>query len=90
MPSCALVSFRLGGTDGVSIVAESWRHSLTTLGFTVTTIAGEGPVDDVARRAGGSDDDLRVHLVDLEHRGQLPDYVHAVLRDIVETAHEGG
>ena len=45
MPSCALVSFRLGGTDGVSIVAESWGHSLTTLGFTVTTIAGEGPVD---------------------------------------------
>ena len=47
MPSCALVSFRLGGTDGVSIVAESWRRSLETLGFTVSTIAGEGTVDRV-------------------------------------------
>jgi glycosyltransferase involved in cell wall biosynthesis len=45
MPTCALVSFRLGGTDGVSIVAESWSHSLASLGFSVTTVAGEGPVD---------------------------------------------
>ncbi len=45
MPTCALVSFRLGGTDGVSIVAEAWGHSLASLGFTVTTVAGEGPVD---------------------------------------------
>jgi len=45
MPTCALVSFRLGGTDGVSIVAEAWGQSLVSLGFTVTTVAGEGPVD---------------------------------------------
>lgn len=45
MPTCALVSFRLGGTDGVSIVAEAWGQSLASLGFTVTTVAGEGPVD---------------------------------------------
>jgi glycosyltransferase involved in cell wall biosynthesis len=45
MPTCAILSFRLGGTDGVSIVADAWRHSLTELGFAVATVAGEGPVD---------------------------------------------
>ncbi|HEY5886718.1 MAG TPA: hypothetical protein VIT24_03270, partial [Acidimicrobiales bacterium] len=45
MSTCAIVSFRLGGTDGVSIVAEAWATSLTELGFDVCTVAGEGPVD---------------------------------------------
>ncbi len=45
MPTCAILSFRLGGTDGVSIVAEAWGRSLTELGFAVVTVAGEGPVD---------------------------------------------
>ena len=38
------MSFRLGLTDGVSIVAESWRQALDDLGFDVVTVAGEGPV----------------------------------------------
>ena len=42
MPSAALVSFRLGRPDGVSVVAETWRRALTELGFDVTTVAGEG------------------------------------------------
>lgn len=45
MPTCALLSFRLGGTDGVSIVAETWCRVLTGIGFQVVTVAGEGPVD---------------------------------------------
>jgi glycosyltransferase involved in cell wall biosynthesis len=45
VPSCAIVSFRLGGTDGVSIVADNWASSLETLGFSVTTVAGEGEAD---------------------------------------------
>ncbi len=45
MPTTAIVSFRLGGPDGVSVVADSWRRALETLGSTVTTVAGEGPVD---------------------------------------------
>jgi glycosyltransferase involved in cell wall biosynthesis len=45
MPTCAIVSFRLGLTDGVSIVAESWARALRQLGFDVITVAGEGPVD---------------------------------------------
>ena len=45
MPTCALVSFRLGLTDGVSIVASSWADALASFGFDVVTVAGEGPVD---------------------------------------------
>jgi glycosyltransferase involved in cell wall biosynthesis len=41
----AVVSFRLGLTDGVSIVAESWGRALEAIGFDVVTVAGEGPVD---------------------------------------------
>jgi len=40
-----MLSFRLGMTDGVSIVAEQWMRSLRSLGFDVVTVAGEGPVD---------------------------------------------
>lgn len=45
MPTCAIVSFRLGGTDGVSVVAENWGRSLRELGYTVETVAGEGRAD---------------------------------------------
>ncbi len=45
MPTCAVLSFRLGLTDGVSIVADSWIASLQELGFDIVTVAGEGPVD---------------------------------------------
>ena len=45
MSRCAIVSFRLGLADGVSIVADRWASALEGLGFEVFTIAGEGPVD---------------------------------------------
>ena len=41
----ALVSFRLGGTDGVSVEAAKWAGALGELGWRVVTVAGEGPVD---------------------------------------------
>lgn len=47
MPTCAVLSFRLGGTDGVSIVADTWIASLHRLGFDVRTVAGGGAVDVV-------------------------------------------
>lgn len=40
-PTAVLVSFRLGGTDGVSIEAAKWEWALTSLGFTVRRVAGE-------------------------------------------------
>ena len=43
--TAAIVSFRLGGADGVSVVAERWRETLCELGFAVSTVAGEGRVD---------------------------------------------
>ena len=47
MTTAAIVSFRLGLTDGVSIVAAAWADALRGLGFDVVTVAGEGPVDRV-------------------------------------------
>jgi glycosyltransferase involved in cell wall biosynthesis len=40
-----MLSFRLGGSDGVSVVAGTWAVALRRLGFAVTTVAGDGPVD---------------------------------------------
>ncbi len=46
MPRVCLVSFRLGGGDGVSVEAAKWpTHA--ALGWRVTTVAGSGPVDVV-------------------------------------------
>ena len=41
----AIVSFRLGLSDGVSIVARLWQKMLADIGFDMVTVAGEGPVD---------------------------------------------
>ncbi len=45
MPTVALLSFRLGGTDGVAVVARTWADALAAMGFDVVTVAGSGPVD---------------------------------------------
>jgi glycosyltransferase involved in cell wall biosynthesis len=42
-----MVSFRLGGSDGVSVEAAKWADALGVLGFTVRSVAGAGPVDHV-------------------------------------------
>jgi len=39
------LSFRLGGTDGVSVEAAKWQWALAELGFEVRTVAGEGTAD---------------------------------------------
>jgi glycosyltransferase involved in cell wall biosynthesis len=43
----AILSFRLGGSDGVAIEAAKWEHALGELGFTTYTVAGDGPVDEI-------------------------------------------
>ena len=45
MARIAVVSFRLGLNDGVSIEADKWMQALHTLGHTTFTVAGEGVVD---------------------------------------------
>ncbi len=44
-PLAAIVSFRLGGADGVSVVAEHWGAALRRLGMAVRTVAGSGRAD---------------------------------------------
>jgi glycosyltransferase involved in cell wall biosynthesis len=41
MPIAAVVSFRLGGPDGVSVQAATWGRALERLGFTLRRVAGE-------------------------------------------------
>jgi uncharacterized protein (DUF983 family) len=41
----AIVSFRLGGADGVSVVAEHWAEAFRRLGLAVRTVAGSGRAD---------------------------------------------
>jgi glycosyltransferase involved in cell wall biosynthesis len=70
MPTCAIVSFRLGLTDGVSIVAESWARALRGFGFEVVTVAADGPVD---RRVRGLAIDARVEVEEADVRAALAD-----------------
>jgi hypothetical protein len=45
MARLTVVSFRLGGTDGVSIEADKWIRAFRTLGHDATTLAGDGSAD---------------------------------------------
>jgi glycosyltransferase involved in cell wall biosynthesis len=45
MARITVVSFRLGGTDGVSIETAKWIGALRQLGHDVTLVAGEGSAD---------------------------------------------
>lgn len=82
MASLALVSYRLGGGDGVAIESAKWLGALAALGHQVTTLAGEGRADHlVAGLALGSDvgpsaSDLevlsRVDLTIVENVASLP------------------
>ena len=42
-----MISFRLGGEDGVAVEAAKWAGALGLLGWTVRSVAGAGPVDAV-------------------------------------------
>jgi mannosylglucosylglycerate synthase len=42
-----MVSFRLGGEDGVAVEAAKWAGALGLLGWSVRTVAGAGPADIV-------------------------------------------
>lgn len=46
VPRLAVIcSYRLGMRDGVSVEAAKWSWALARLGFSVRTVAGEGPAD---------------------------------------------
>ena len=44
-PLAAFLSFRLGFTDGVSVVAEQWQRAFEELGWRTTTVGGGGIVN---------------------------------------------
>jgi mannosylglucosylglycerate synthase len=62
------MSFRLGGSDGVSVEAAKWIEALDRLGFRVVTLAGSGEADVLipGLAAGGLVDDSPVPAVDRE------------------------
>lgn len=72
MTTAAVLSFRFGSTDGVSVVARSWIGILEEIGFDVFTVAGEGDADRIVEGLGiGANsppdpDHLRVALVDAD------------------------
>lgn len=45
MARVGVVSYRLGGVDGVSVEAAKWAGALRALGHEVVTVAGEGTAD---------------------------------------------
>jgi len=45
MPTAAVVSYRLGHADGVSVEAAKWIGALRRLGYDVFTVAGDGIAD---------------------------------------------
>ncbi len=97
MSRIALVSFRLGGTDGVSIEAAKWVAALRRLGHHVTTVAGAGVADRLVRGlaadATSAPNRARLHealgdcdVVIVENLASLPLNVAArdVLYDVLE------
>lgn len=98
MGRLVVVSFRLGGTDGVSIEAAKWIDALRQLGHDVTTLAGEGSADviieglaiDAAAAPSLSDVTAALHGADLvivENLVSLP--LNVAARDVLYRALEG-
>lgn len=57
MLTAAIVSFRLGGTDGVSIEAAKWASALNRIGWKTITVAGAGTADRLVPGLGLADAD---------------------------------
>lgn len=72
MTTAAVLSFRFGPTDGVSVVARSWIGILREIGFDVLTVAGEGDAHRIVEGLGieasspPDPDDLHEALADVD------------------------
>jgi mannosylglucosylglycerate synthase len=62
----ALVSFRLGGADGVSVAAAHWAQAFSHLGFQVLAVAGEGRADRIVPGLGLNPGNGRLDVRQLE------------------------
>jgi glycosyltransferase involved in cell wall biosynthesis len=72
-----VVSFRLGGSDGVSIEAAKWAAALRTLGWQVDTVAGDGVAGTVLPG-------LAMHASEPPTRAELDDALAAADLVVVE------
>ncbi|MHB8293340.1 MAG: glycosyltransferase family protein [Acidimicrobiales bacterium] len=52
LPTVAIVSYRLGGADGVAVEAAKWARAFGRLGWRVVTVAGEGTADRLVAGLG--------------------------------------
>lgn len=96
MARIVVVSFRLGGSDGVAIEAAKWTGALRSLGHQVTTVAGSGDADVVLEGLAITDtaapsrralaDALDADLVIVENMASLPlnEPARAALYDVLE------
>jgi glycosyltransferase involved in cell wall biosynthesis len=93
-----MLSFRLGGSDGVSIEAAKWQRAFEQLGHDVLTVAGEGICDvHLAGLAIGAlepptleqldDTFTNVDLIVVENLASLP--LNVAARDVLYKALEG-
>ncbi|HWW52856.1 MAG TPA: glycosyltransferase [Acidimicrobiales bacterium] len=57
MLTAGIVSFRLGGPDGVSIEAAKWASALNRIGWKTITVAGAGTADRLVPGLGLEDTD---------------------------------
>jgi hypothetical protein len=65
-PTAVMLSYRLGGDDGVAVEARKWAWALGELGFSVRSVAGE-----IGPGAGGDDGTVLPGLA-IEPRGAPP------------------
>ena len=72
-----MVSFRLGGGDGVAVEAAKWADALCALGWDVRTVAGSGPVDTLLPG-------LAMHAPEPPSRDEVEDALAAADLVIVE------
>ena len=98
MSRVAVVSFRLGGTDGVAIEAAKWIEALRRLGHEVRTVAGSGVADHLLpglamdAAAAPHPDELAaalsgVDLVVVENLASLP--LNLAARDVLYDVLQG-
>ncbi len=98
MAHLVVASFRLGGTDGVSVESAKWIDAFRRLGHRVTTVAGAGDADTVlpalaigavapARREELERAPAGADLVVVENLASLP--LNPVAREVLYDTLEG-
>jgi mannosylglucosylglycerate synthase len=85
----AMIHFRVGATDGVSLEMDKWKTVLENLGHTVIYVAGTGPEAETRRIEHLSLKDATHKKIDHNAFETLDDYEDEkdLLKDIFDIAH---